>query len=1127
MRSMHEVPSGVLAGTAGRYFLRIHPCRKRLLAVAAALVTATAGSARGGERRIAVWGFSAAAGDEEGASLGERLAVLTEVELARHGAEVVERRGFERVLTEHKVAFTQFADARKAARAGELVRADVVLVGSVLKARRQEGRIVTMKAVDTKSGKVLDARAAWVPPQGIMKCAKYAADLVLAARRGKLAERVFIAIGGFEDLSMSDRFADLGGKIRAGLVDEFSKDAAFTVLEREHVEPLLLELGLSKSALAAPGFGETDAVPAFVMVDGLYQTYHKQRARVRLNVRLESPGRRSAFAQFDEPSGRVLCRRIAEEVRKFVAQRRKRSGREPQPTVTEAKLKEAELHFERGCEQSRIAPRHRSYFECPMGGTLGGYPRRGNPGQKKGTPYQRRISNLRDAASSFESALLLNPQHHFAKLFLTACLMDPDVGEFERARQLLRGLAAEARGEREGQLALLFLGGSYFVEGMEKKPRPGLDRFSDAVAADFRAAIRIWSRLLGELESFADREEAQRSIYHTAACLHRAGRMPVAEYAAQIEAMIRVHCGAAIEKPGSADAEYFQVGAFWRELAKVHGQDAWERCLALERELSGRYPSFSYALRFSLAEAFGLKEDHLQIVEGVLKELLQRPERLTGRNDVAVDILPKAAIFYAKLGRRDNALFYAEHLEILLDGQMRGKVPEVHRVRAKALLAYCLEGVGRLEEAVRVYEELGQIEIYVGRASTWGEVFGESIVVREALDRCRAKLGVGVEPRVVPTVPLEGHLAVSLNQFDRWGGVSALAVVGETLWIGTGPPGRRVFPACAVDAKSPGWLYRCADRGGRSLGCKSFREPLPAWVTSICPAKRSVFVGTFGAGLYEFDEHGRAGKRWTHEDGLIDDRVSCLAVAGSGRLWVGFARRRQGGLGALDLIAKRFESYSPLLHWGTLRSPRDPTWPDPNRYDFDRPPGAAVTCMARDSDGGMWVAVYRTGLKHYEPRGGKWDTATDRRDFGGEKMPAGGHFITDGHCALTCVAVARRRLDSGGAEGDLVAVGAVVTGWSGRSFQAGCVDIYDVAARKWSHIRRADGLPDANVYSLAFQGEMLWIGGKGYVAAYDTRASRLVRIYTVPEREEANVLCVDGRTLWIGAGKAVYRIGAE
>ena len=126
------------------------------LAPIVAFLLAAAGRARAGERtRFAVWGFSAE--DAEGDVLAEWLAALTDAELARRGCEIVERRGLARILEEHELAFTRFADARTAARAGELVRADVVLVGTVL--GRGEDRLVTMKAVETSSGKVLDACA--------------------------------------------------------------------------------------------------------------------------------------------------------------------------------------------------------------------------------------------------------------------------------------------------------------------------------------------------------------------------------------------------------------------------------------------------------------------------------------------------------------------------------------------------------------------------------------------------------------------------------------------------------------------------------------------------------------------------------------------------------------------------------------------------------------------------------------------------------------------------------------------------------------------------------------------------------------------------------------------------------
>ena len=155
---MDDTPKGEGGGRGeGGGQMKVQRSAHSPVALGFALLTAAGGAHAGEETRVAVWGFSAAPDDARGASLGQRLAILTEAELARRGCDIVERRGIERVLKEHKLAFTQFADAKKAVHAGRLVRADIVLVGTVLK--RGKGRLVTMKAVETASGKVLDARA--------------------------------------------------------------------------------------------------------------------------------------------------------------------------------------------------------------------------------------------------------------------------------------------------------------------------------------------------------------------------------------------------------------------------------------------------------------------------------------------------------------------------------------------------------------------------------------------------------------------------------------------------------------------------------------------------------------------------------------------------------------------------------------------------------------------------------------------------------------------------------------------------------------------------------------------------------------------------------------------------------
>ena len=104
---------------------------------------------------------------------------------------VVERRQLGRVIDEIALEQTGLVDTKGISRAGRLARADVIIVGSISGDKRNV--IVTMKAVDVASGKVLDGKMAKGSASDIFDLSNQAARAMAAVISGKGIGRISIS----------------------------------------------------------------------------------------------------------------------------------------------------------------------------------------------------------------------------------------------------------------------------------------------------------------------------------------------------------------------------------------------------------------------------------------------------------------------------------------------------------------------------------------------------------------------------------------------------------------------------------------------------------------------------------------------------------------------------------------------------------------------------------------------------------------------------------------------------------------------------------------------------------------------------------------------------------------------
>jgi hypothetical protein len=176
----------------------------------------------------------------------------------------------------------------------------------------------------------------------------------------------------------------------------------------------------------------TQAQPAVVIVDGAYRIYRTDRTRIALDARLAFVGRDTVSFTLEAEQWPALQLALWQRLELELAKTRKGDA--------ETRKAEAEAHYQRGLEHSKL------YLN-----TGGSVPYLNLPREARRNP-QRRRKALADGIDAFESAVLLDPGHTKALLCLAFCLDTEEIDQPQRARSLLRRVAAQ-----DDQEALKFI----------------------------------------------------------------------------------------------------------------------------------------------------------------------------------------------------------------------------------------------------------------------------------------------------------------------------------------------------------------------------------------------------------------------------------------------------------------------------------------------------------------------------------------------------------------------------------------------------------------------------------------------------------------------------------------------
>lgn len=262
-------------------------------------------------------------------------------------------------------------------------------------------------------------------------------------------------------------------------------------------------------------------------------------------------------------------------------------------------------------------------------------------------------------------------------------------------------------------------------------------------------------------------------------------------------------------------------------------------------------------------------------------------------------------------------------------------------------------------------------------------------------------------------------------------------------------------------------------------------------VRAISADKNKIWLGSDG-GLIEIDKASMKTRLYTAQDGLLDSSIGSLLCVDR-KLWVG----THSCSGYIDL----------------------------NTYKFVGVPAiGAGDYLCGSRQGNLWVSgVKESSISYFDVTAGRsfskgaWTMhpgpGVDERSK--KRLESEGKALSPtlvsgpyGY-AQSCL----------GASSWYVAVGYAM--W--ESHPAG-ITFHDLDKNEWHNICEQHGLPKEDVYAMALDGNIAWVGGQGYVAAIDL-TERKVKA-TCDVGFSVSALVVSERGIWIG-GKGLYFLSSS
>ena len=683
---------------------------------------------------------------------------------------------------------------------------------------------------------------------------------------------------------------------------------------------------------------------------------------------------------------------------------------------------------------------------------------------------------LNDAIRAFQTVLLLEPTNREAKLYLAACLRDPTIRRADEARNLYREILEEPLQDKWTGLAQQALVWSFEWSDPGEKAR----WFASAIAHNANSAVMGFYR---QNVSIASRDVTINS--HDENSVELAQKRLVERIRSTEQFM-----------DGKGGASYGGYGLY-------EFQDAFPDKAAAARAMTDFLPTlekiFPELAPHLAAEVLWFQVDTnspaVAEFERTLDWCIAHPK----------DVFQPDQYWSAPASSAYNWLMWARQYALAVKTMEAWRSAANGKLGGENLLAlgYAYMGDKRWQEALGTFESLSNRVVKPSSDGPWGNAF-QPVLTGPLTAVCRKKLGLEAlkDPREFEFgQPIPGA-----------GSLSAFCVDDNGAWVG-----------------SQGRLLHL-DFNGRT----DLTEPLPGYgsnpITVICPGSSSIWIGTQGGGLIEFDKASHQCRRLTEADGLMMNDIASLAISGDS-LWISYGGATGGGLGRLDLRSHKLSSFMASL--------------DPNSLarSSEAPPRVAIGQIVAGTDGDLWLFV-AYGVRQYHVNSDVWASLPRQTDGWVYSFCADSRRLVEGvSMNLTEIEIQskqNRQLTAGDVKKTRMVVSAdelsriktnlktngsnqyISMYSSGNIRPRGALAIQNLRSNQWQILEDADGFPNPPT-TLTLDGDNLWVGGEGTIALVDLKENKVKKFCHI-KAASVDRLQVAGGYLWAQFGGQLYRV---
>jgi hypothetical protein len=844
------------------------------------------------------------------------------------GLELVDRQSINAALRETQLTLSGLVRARDAVRVGKMLKADWFLLGTAASVNGTNALVV--RIVDARTGITRDA-GVFPKDRSKPELAASVAGFVRQSRQSAAAAkpRVYLAIGGFKDVSVNNRQAGFPVQLRGYLTAAY-QGSGVTLLEREYADTLLQEMQLDLAGLTEGSAtnGPAPLQSAFWLVDGYYQSYETTNLQVELTLavqRIFGLGKRITLR--GEP-GEPVCRDIKAAIDRVM---------NDQPgIVVPSRVSEIRAQMSSGRELLGVNTdsRFAGYFL-----TITETDHDLDPVQAN-----KRERNLQEAIRAFQTVLLLDPGNRQAKIYLSRCLRFTRFNRVEEARGYYREIIEDPTRDQWTEIARQALVRTFENwNGRVDNPQEKARWFEGALGQNSNSPVAEFYRAQAQL--------AERDL-----AIAR-GEGPKVEELAETRLLegLRSLDDALHGRPGS-----FGLHLALEDYLKSFGtNDATngQRLAELLPKLTNQYPQLEPYL---LAAVVTFQVDTNAPIE---REFQQRLSQLGEHPNLILN----PTQFWGNVPGDIYTWAYGHKLFGLASQAMETKLRAAIGNAAlstgtnedRIALAFSRMAAEQWQAALDIFNGFSNRPVVMSSQGPWGQPL-ESVLTANQAALCIQKLGGR-------TVHDQREFQMGKPCFCLCS-PSAFAVEENGLWIG-------------IDGQL---LHLDFDLRTNLI----VTLPSQADITSLIAGPASIWIGTDGKGLIEVDKATHKCRVYTEKDGLMMENIASLCLGGR-VLWIGYGRRTyeyvasgkssEGGLGLLDLSSGHFTSYTPSF----TRAPAD-TAAGPAAEAMDQPTRGSVIFMAAGNDGDVWFITESGGLtrlRHYRPGTDTWEGAQQACSF--------------------------------------------------------------------------------------------------------------------------------------------------